>query len=285
MGCRVTSVERVPELATTARARLARLGYGDRVEVRVGDGSAGDPARAGSGATAGPAGGAWPRIRGGRRAGRPGGADRAARRRRPAGDPGRAALRAGAVLVERDGERLRTSNHGACVFVPLIGEGGFRWHGRPPAVVARRSSVYSPGHDPRLRRPPPRRCRALVRRPDREPARARPERHDPDGLLRQRRGRRPHGLPARGARLREQGDLADDRGLQPREHRRRPAARAAPTRRTWPNRRSSTRPRPRPTRPPSASGSARRGTGARTSTTGPWPASRSRTTCPSRAPS
>ncbi len=27
MGCRVTSVERVPELATTARARLARLGY------------------------------------------------------------------------------------------------------------------------------------------------------------------------------------------------------------------------------------------------------------------
>ncbi len=46
---------------------------------------------------------------------------------------------------------------------------------------------------------------------------------------------------------------------------------------------SSTPPRPRPTRPPSASGSARRGTGARTSTTGPWPASRWRTTCPSRA--
>ena len=46
MGCRVTSVERVPELATTARARLARLGYGDRVEVRVGDGSSGPPRRA-----------------------------------------------------------------------------------------------------------------------------------------------------------------------------------------------------------------------------------------------
>ena len=45
MGCRVTSVERVAELATTARARLARLGYGDRVEVRVGDGSAGPPRR------------------------------------------------------------------------------------------------------------------------------------------------------------------------------------------------------------------------------------------------
>ncbi|HYN47453.1 MAG TPA: methyltransferase domain-containing protein, partial [Candidatus Nanopelagicales bacterium] len=35
MGCRVTSVERVPELAATARERLAALGFGDRVEVRV----------------------------------------------------------------------------------------------------------------------------------------------------------------------------------------------------------------------------------------------------------
>ena len=51
MGCRVTSVERVPELAATARVRLARLGYGDRVEVRVGDGSTGLPGEA-----------AWPFI-------------------------------------------------------------------------------------------------------------------------------------------------------------------------------------------------------------------------------
>jgi protein-L-isoaspartate O-methyltransferase len=30
------------------------------------------------------------------------------------------------VLVERDGATLRTTNHGACVFVPLLGEGGWR---------------------------------------------------------------------------------------------------------------------------------------------------------------
>jgi hypothetical protein len=30
------------------------------------------------------------------------------------------------VLVEGNGAALRTSNHGACVFVPLIGEGGWR---------------------------------------------------------------------------------------------------------------------------------------------------------------
>ncbi len=30
------------------------------------------------------------------------------------------------VLVERVGGRLRTTNHGGCVFVPLIGAGGYR---------------------------------------------------------------------------------------------------------------------------------------------------------------
>ena len=30
------------------------------------------------------------------------------------------------VLVERDGPRLRTTHHGACVFVPLVGKEGFR---------------------------------------------------------------------------------------------------------------------------------------------------------------
>ena len=104
------------------------------------------------------------------------------------------------VLVERDGGRLRTTNHGACVFVPLVGEGGFRLtaaRGGSPGLIGHVvsagaiRSVYSPGHDPCLRRPPPRRRRALLRRADREPARARPERHDPHGLLRQRRGRRP----------------------------------------------------------------------------------------------
>ena len=36
MGCRVLGIERIPDLATTARARLARLGYG---------GGGGDPRR------------------------------------------------------------------------------------------------------------------------------------------------------------------------------------------------------------------------------------------------
>jgi protein-L-isoaspartate(D-aspartate) O-methyltransferase len=41
----VVTIERVPELAESARARLAAAGY-DRVEVRVGDGTLGVPERA-----------------------------------------------------------------------------------------------------------------------------------------------------------------------------------------------------------------------------------------------
>jgi protein-L-isoaspartate(D-aspartate) O-methyltransferase len=116
MGCRVTSVERVPELATTARTRLARLGYQERVEVRVGDGSTGLPGEA-----------AWPFI-----------LVAAAAPRVPEAltdqlaDGGRLVIPVGRryeqvlVLVERDGTNLRTTNHGGCVFVPLIGEGGWR---------------------------------------------------------------------------------------------------------------------------------------------------------------
>jgi protein-L-isoaspartate(D-aspartate) O-methyltransferase len=116
MGCRVTTVERVPELATTAAARLARLGYDDRVEVRVGDGSTGLPGEV-----------AWPFI-----------LVAAAAPLVPAAltdqlaDHGRLVIPVGRryeqvlVLVVRDGTNLRTTNHGACVFVPLIGEGGWR---------------------------------------------------------------------------------------------------------------------------------------------------------------
>ena len=53
--------------------------------------------------------------------------------------------------------------------------------------TSRSSPVYSACHDPRLRRPPSGRRRALLRRADREPPRARPERDDPDPLLGQRR--------------------------------------------------------------------------------------------------
>ncbi len=116
MGCRVTSVERVPELAATARERLAALGYGDLVEVRVGDGSAAEPGGA-----------PWPAI-----------VVAAAAPSVPAtltdqlADRGRLVIPVGSryeqelVLVERDGDVLRTSHHGACIFVPLVGEGGFR---------------------------------------------------------------------------------------------------------------------------------------------------------------
>jgi protein-L-isoaspartate(D-aspartate) O-methyltransferase len=115
MGCLVTGIERIPELAAAARARLDALGYGDRVEVRDGDGSTGEPRGA-----------PWPRILVAAAAPRvpPGLADQLA-------DGGRLVLPVGErveqvlVLVERHGARLRTTTHGGCVFVPLVGTGGF----------------------------------------------------------------------------------------------------------------------------------------------------------------
>ncbi len=115
MGCRVTSVERVPELAATARSRLAALGFADRVEVRVGDGSAAEPSDA-----------PWPRII--VAAAAPGVPEALLAQ---LADGGRLVIPVGGryeqelTLVERDGSDLRTTRHGACVFVPLIGEGGF----------------------------------------------------------------------------------------------------------------------------------------------------------------
>lgn len=121
MGCRVTSVERVPELAATARARLGALGFGDRVEVRVGDGSAAEP-----GDETWPRGTQWPRII--VAAGAPNVPQGLLAR---LADGGRLVIPVGSrhvqelVLVERNGAQLRTTNHGACIFVPLVGEGGF----------------------------------------------------------------------------------------------------------------------------------------------------------------
>src|SRR4051812_21476515 len=43
LGCRVVSYERQPELAEMAQRQLRDLGLSDSVEVRLGDGSAGDP--------------------------------------------------------------------------------------------------------------------------------------------------------------------------------------------------------------------------------------------------
>ena len=115
MGCRVLGIERIPDLAAAARDRLARLGYGDGVEVRVGDGSAGAPDGA-----------PWARIL--VAAAAPSVPDALADQ---LAEGGRLVIPVGPrweqelVLVERQGGRLRTSNHGGCVFVPLIGEGGF----------------------------------------------------------------------------------------------------------------------------------------------------------------
>ena len=114
MGCQVLSIERVATLADAAQERLNALGYGQRVEVRTGDGSLGDPDGA-----------PWPRIVVGAAAPRvpePLAAQLAEGGRLvvPVGERWHQEL----TLVVREGGRLRTSQHGGCVFVPLIGAAG-----------------------------------------------------------------------------------------------------------------------------------------------------------------
>lgn len=113
-GAQVVSVERIPELATTARQRLAELGAD--VDVRVGDGSAGLPGERFDGIAVGAA---APRV--------------------PRGlleslaDGGRLVI---PVTRSIDGERLERHRRrgdeivvedlGACRFVPLIGREGYQ---------------------------------------------------------------------------------------------------------------------------------------------------------------
>jgi protein-L-isoaspartate(D-aspartate) O-methyltransferase len=116
LGARVVSIERQPELAESARARLAELGFGDQVEVRLGDGSLGDPTGAPWDgilvAAAAPAIPAPLREQlspeGGRLV-------------IPVGNRGRQDL----LLVVRDGDTWEERNDGPVVFVPLVGEQGF----------------------------------------------------------------------------------------------------------------------------------------------------------------
>ncbi|HEX5825472.1 MAG TPA: protein-L-isoaspartate(D-aspartate) O-methyltransferase [Candidatus Limnocylindrales bacterium] len=116
LGGRVTSIERHAELAASARERLVRLGFGDAVEVRVGDGSVGDP----NGAP-------WPAI-----------VVTAAAptiplplREQLDPDGGRLVVPVGSrdrqdlILVRRRGDEWLETNDGPCVFVPLVGEAGF----------------------------------------------------------------------------------------------------------------------------------------------------------------
>ena len=115
MGCDVLGIERLPELADAARERIEALGFADRVEIRVGDGSLGSPADA-----------PWSRII--VAAAAPAVPDALVAQ---LADGGRLVIPVGGrrvqelLLVERRGAELATTSHGPCVFVPLRGAGGW----------------------------------------------------------------------------------------------------------------------------------------------------------------
>ena len=116
LGCRVVTMERHADLALAAQARLERLGYGDRVEVRVGDGSVGIADGA-----------PWPGIL--VAAAAPRVPDALRNQLDPEG--GRLVVPVGGrdrqelVVVTRDGDRWTETSDGPVMFVPLIGAGGF----------------------------------------------------------------------------------------------------------------------------------------------------------------
>jgi protein-L-isoaspartate(D-aspartate) O-methyltransferase len=116
MGCRLTTIERIPELADLARERLAALGLADAVEVRVADGSVG----ASDGAP-------WRGIL--VAAAAPSIPDALREQLDPNG--GRLVLPVGPrdrqelIVVTRNGNDWIERNDGPVAFVPLIGEAGF----------------------------------------------------------------------------------------------------------------------------------------------------------------
>jgi protein-L-isoaspartate(D-aspartate) O-methyltransferase len=116
LGANVVSIERQPELAASARRRLAELGFGDEVEVRLGDGSLGD--RAGAPWDGILVAAAAPRIP-------------TSLRDQLSPDGGRLVIPVGdrrrqdLLLVVRHGDTWREHNDGSVVFVPLVGEEGF----------------------------------------------------------------------------------------------------------------------------------------------------------------
>lgn len=117
MGCRVTTMERDPGLADNARRRLADLGYADRVDVRMGDGSRGLPDGA-----------PWDGIVVAAAA-----PEVPATLREQLGDGRRLVIPVGSrrqqqlLVVERHGDEWVETSDGAVVFVPLVGGGG--WSG------------------------------------------------------------------------------------------------------------------------------------------------------------
>jgi len=117
LGATVTSIERHEPLAEGARGRLETAGYGDRVEVVVGDGTQGWSARAPYRSILVTAGG--PSI-----------PQPLLEQLEPSG--GRLVMPVGErehqmlTLVVRDGDDLRSTELDPVVFVPLIGEHGHR---------------------------------------------------------------------------------------------------------------------------------------------------------------
>lgn len=112
----VVSIERVPELAEQARSRLARLGIAN-VEIIVGDGTLGVSDSAGfdailvaAGAPEVPAPLVAQLTSGGRMV-IPIGTDR---------------VQTLTLLQRLSSGEIRTKTHGSCVFVPLVGQHGWR---------------------------------------------------------------------------------------------------------------------------------------------------------------
>ena len=115
LGCVVTSIEREPDLAAQAGARLEELGY-DAVTVIVGDGTLGHPQGAPwDGILVAAAAPAVPEPL-----------------RNQLGDGRRLVIPVGGrqdqqlLVVTRHGQEWVERSDGACVFVPLLGEAGWR---------------------------------------------------------------------------------------------------------------------------------------------------------------
>jgi protein-L-isoaspartate(D-aspartate) O-methyltransferase len=116
IGCQVTTIERHPELAATAQQRIDRLGLGGSVDIRVGDGSVGDPDGAPwRGILVAAAAPSIPR----------------ALREQLDPDGGRLVVPVGSrerqqlIVVIRQGDRWEEHDDGPVAFVPLVGEAGF----------------------------------------------------------------------------------------------------------------------------------------------------------------